>query len=1102
MEAAGQRPVAGASVLARVTAIGRRVCAVTVGLAAIILLATAPAAGAAASPFTSSYVTNGRVQAVALDPSGRIYLGGSFTQVGPRTGHGVQLTSSSDQPASGFPDVSGGFNGGGINAVAGDGSGGWFIGGSFTSAGGVSRSGLAHINADGSVDPTWNPSPDSTVLALAVSGSSVYAAGDFLSIGGQTRSYIAKLSSTGTGAADPTWNPNAQNSVAALAVSSDGSVYAAGSFTSIGGQTRSHLAKLSGTGTGAADATWNPNPNISVVALAVSSDGSSVYAGGGFTSIGGQPRSHLAKLSSTSTGAADATWNPSPDNDVEALALSGDGASVYAGGFFSTIGGQTRSRIAKLSTTGTGAADATWNPNSQSTVSVLAVSSDGNSVYAGGDFTSIGGQSRRDLAKLSSTSTGAADTTWNPNPSDPPRALAVAGGVLYAGGAFTSVGGSARKNIARLNADGTLDTTWNPTADQEVDSLAVSSDGGSVYAGGQFNSIGGQPRSNIAKLSSTGTGPADATWDPTANDAVFALALSSDGSDVYAAGFFTFIGGQPRSNIAKLSTTGTGAADATWNPAPDSNVSALALSSDGSSVYAGGRFNTIGGQPRSGIAKLSTTGTGAADATWSPNAIGNGVSALAISSDGASVYAGGDFTEIGGQPRSNIAKLSSTGTGAADGTWNPDPNSGVFALAVAGDGSVYAGGDFNQLGGQGSSHLARLSGTGAGAADATWNPGADDTVSALAISASRLVAGGAFTTVGSLSTQGVAEFDAGAPVISIATPPEGARYARGQVVNASYSCIDSDGPSDVASCSGPVSSGSPIDTLSTGSHSFTVNASDQAGNTSSRSASYTVDGSAPTISVTTPANAATYTQGQVVNAGYSCTDPDGSGDVASCDGPVSSGSPIDTSTTGSHNFTVNASDRAGNASLQSASYTVVAAPSGGETGGPGTTGPTGTTPPSGPAGPTGTTGPAGPTAPTSPTAVKLTIAGGSVSINARTGKGTVTATCHGPAGDVCRFTGGVYGPGKITIAAKSKSKAATKFGSVSGTIAVGKHGKLAVKLTPSALRQLKRKHRLVTQLAGTVTSRAGKRTTLRATLPLKLQSVTRRSRDLWSSLLG
>ena len=78
------------------------------------------------------------------------------------------------------------------------------------------------------------------------------------------------------------------------------------------------------------------------------------------------------------------------------------------------------------------------------------------------------------------------------------------------------------------------------------------------------------------------------------------------------------------------------------------------------------------------------------------------------------------------------------------------------------------------------------------------------------------------------------------PSIAISSPVDGARYAKGQAVGASYSCDDADGASDVATCDGPVASGAAIDTSTAGVHQFTVNATDKAGNKSSKTVTYTV----------------------------------------------------------------------------------------------------------------------------------------------------------------------------------------------------------------------------------------------------------------------
>lgn len=75
------------------------------------------------------------------------------------------------------------------------------------------------------------------------------------------------------------------------------------------------------------------------------------------------------------------------------------------------------------------------------------------------------------------------------------------------------------------------------------------------------------------------------------------------------------------------------------------------------------------------------------------------------------------------------------------------------------------------------------------------------------------------------------------PVITIVTPPAGATYSVGQVVTASYSCSDVSG---VATCAGPVASGSPVSTSLVGPQTFTVAATDALGNPASLATSYSV----------------------------------------------------------------------------------------------------------------------------------------------------------------------------------------------------------------------------------------------------------------------
>jgi len=713
-------------------------------IAATLAMWTPPVAAQALNP--NFWVTNGAVHAIVPDGN-IIYISGDFTYVGPPNGSGAPLSAATAELAGPFPKVVGA-----INTVISDGSGGWFIGGGFGSVGGLVRSGLAHVLADGSV-AAWNPNANASVHAIAMSGNTVYVGGQFTNIGGQSRNYIAALDAT-TGTATA-WAPDADSTVFALAVSG-GTVYAGGLFANIGGQPRNLIGALDAT-TGAATG-WDPNAGGSyqpyVGVLVVS--GSTIYAGGNFSSIGGQARNYIAALDAT-TGAA-TNWNPSANYDVYALAVVG--STVYAGGYFTNIGGQARSGIAALdATTGTATS---WDPSAHGGVhpyiDALAVS--GGTVYAGGEFTSIGGQARPFVAALDAAAGTA--TAWNPGVGGDVSAVAVDAGAVYVGGGFISIGGRQRNYIAALDAATGVATDWNPSPNSSVLALAVA--GTTVYAGGYFTHVGGQGRNYIAALDST-TGIATA-WNPSAgggssaNLNVDALAVS--GNTVYAGGEFISIGGQTRLEIAALDAT-SGAATS-WNPGANNSV--LVLATSGNKVYVGGVFTSIGGQARNEIAALDATSGNATD--WNPSVSGGyppSVYALVVGK--SAVYVGGGFAGIGGRSRNYIAALDST-NGVAT-AWNPNPNGGVLALAQSGS-TVYAGGGFSLIAGQQRAYLSALDAT-TGAAS-PWDPSANVTVRALAVSGGGTVyAGGDFTGMSGQTQYYLAAFNTAALDVPVTFEP-------------------------------------------------------------------------------------------------------------------------------------------------------------------------------------------------------------------------------------------------------------------------------------------------------------------------------------------
>ena len=704
---------------------------------------------------------NGAVRVVAVQPDGKTLIGGAFTTLSPNGGAAVTRNHIARLNPDGTLDAA--FNAGTndtVRAIAVQTDGKILIGGDFTAfspngEGTITRNRIARLDPDGTLDAGFNPDANDKVFAIAVQvDGKILAGGAFhgaAGIGGIQRNYIARLDAV-TGSAD-SFNPDANGRVLSIMIQRDGKILAGGEFTVIDGQTRNYIARLDAM-TGSADS-FDPNANSSVFAIALQAD-DKILAGGFFASIGGQARNHIARLDPT-TGLAD-SFDPNADERVLSIAVQDDG-KILAGGDFFYIGGESRIRIARLDAA-TGLADP-FDPSAGSRVYSIVVQPDGK-LLLGGDFPTLapnGGAmvSRNRIARLETD--GRLDQTLNLNVMGFLSSYVVASAVqpdgkVLIGGNFTSVLGTPRNNIARLNTDGTLDTVFNPNASSEVDTIAVQPDG-KILVGGFFNganSIGGQTRNFIARLDGT-TGLAD-SFNPNANNIVRSLVLQSDGK-ILVGGYFSganSIGGQSRNRIARLDAA-TGLADS-FNPSANNPVFSIAVQPDGK-ILAGGSFNgasSIGGQSRNRLARLDPI-TGLAD-SFDPNA-NNIVFSIAVQPDGK-ILAGGSFNganSIGGQTRNYVARLDPM-TGLAD-SFDPNANNIVSSIAVEGDSKILVGGYFNganSIGGQTRNRIARLD-AATGLAD-SFDPNANNIVFSIAVQPDgKILAGGAFNGANSIGGQ-------------------------------------------------------------------------------------------------------------------------------------------------------------------------------------------------------------------------------------------------------------------------------------------------------------------------------------------------------------
>jgi hypothetical protein len=732
----------------RLPTTARRIASAVLAAAVVTagLLVPATPAGATPAPLPDeTWVTNGTVYALA-QVGNRIYVGGSFTRVGPNTGFGVPLNPVSGVRTGVFPKV----NGPVLVAVP-DGSGGWFIGGDFSRVGDKSRHNAARILADGSV-AGWNPSTDLPVraIALAWSRNTAYLGGDFTTVQTADRSGLAAVNIF-TGLPDPDWNPApAGGTVNALALSPDESrLYAGGVFTTVGGAARSGLAALNAV-SGALDTAWKPSPGGGAVeALALS--GSRLFVGGAFTTVGSSTRNRLAAIDATS-GALDGTWKPSANKPVHTLALAAGGNRLYAGGAFTTINGSTRKRLAALSTTGSGGADGTWKPAADVDVFGLSPAADGTVLYAAGAFTKIGSTRRNYLAALSTAGSGA-PSAWNPDAGQPASAVAVSGSAVFAGGSFTTVNGARRANLAALDATtGVLDTGFVADASSTVEALAASADGSKLYMGGLFKTINGSSRSRVAKVDAV-TGAVDGTWKPSPSAEVKALAVG--GGRVYAGGAFSSVNGSTRNRLAAFDDTSGSLAS--WNPNVSSVVYDVALSPDASLVYFAGNFSTVGGSTRKRLAAVSASS--GSPTSWKP-AVKAPLRRVVVAPDGSRVFVGAAGA-AGAEGSNRVIAYSTSGSGAQ--LWQDVADGDVVSLALDGS-TLYAGGHFDNVNAVNGAFIRRklmALDTTTGAVQ-LWGPtvGGPHGVWSLSARNGGVVAGGDFRVMEFTVAQGVARFSA------------------------------------------------------------------------------------------------------------------------------------------------------------------------------------------------------------------------------------------------------------------------------------------------------------------------------------------------------
>jgi uncharacterized repeat protein (TIGR01451 family) len=600
------------------------------------------------------------------------------------------------------------------------------------------------------------------VHAIARDSNTIYLAGSF--------DYV--YANTGGGAtinlsdgklSNPGRYPHINGIVRTSVPDGKGGWYIGGNFTRVQGIERLGVAHI--LADNSLDLFWNVkiepsynDGNLDGGIYCMVLSGNTLYLGGSFSKVGGYVRNYLAALEA-STGRV-TNWAPQVASYtymfvIRSLAVSGQ--VVYVGGNFHSISGAARSNIA--------AVDATrgdvlpWNPTADNEVwSLLATE---NTVYAGGQFNKIGGQNRNYLAALDAVSGGA--TPWAPwvgvaSFSDRYRlhvsAMALHDNLLYVGGDLST---DAESNTIRALDVVSGQTKWYKKVNNILFKLEVVNN--TLYVGGNFTKIDyatlhsdgyekeGLPRSGLASID-LATDQVTA-WHPSSSSVIFCMSI--EGDKMYVGGSGLQVNRQSRKGIAAFNALTGEVTD--WVPEVNIRGGIRTLAVTGSDVWVGGKFDSPDArQVKNLVAFDKRTGQ---LRPWN-TATDSTVSTMAV--DRENVFLGGFFTKVGGAARSRLAAVNAT-TGQVT-AWAPVVNGGVFTIALR-DGLVYAGGQFTQVNGQERNCLAGIK--VADGQPTAWNPAIEKThynsVSSVAILRNTIYILGLFYKVGTRERRHLAAID-------------------------------------------------------------------------------------------------------------------------------------------------------------------------------------------------------------------------------------------------------------------------------------------------------------------------------------------------------
>lgn len=338
---------------------------------------------------------NGIVFGIDLQIDGKILIGGEFSSVSGTPQNRISRLMSDGTIDNTFMPTSGPNNTVSCFAIQPDGK--IMVGGSFTQYDGVSRNKIARINEDGTLDTTFNPQGgfDGRVLCLALQNDGKIVVGGAYSIfNGQIRNCIARLNSDGS--EDTTFHvatPGFDISVNALGIQNDGKILAGGIFYSYDGIQADFFLRLNEDGT---RDTLYPGAGYEVYGMEKRSNGGFTLTGC-FGSVGSELRSTVAKLNAD--GTVDSSFIPTSGATCALTATELPNGRVVVGGVFDHGSGSSTDYLSLYNDTGRYISNFAGGHGTDGIVYIVKSQPDGK-VLVGGSFSTLNYENHPFLTRM------------------------------------------------------------------------------------------------------------------------------------------------------------------------------------------------------------------------------------------------------------------------------------------------------------------------------------------------------------------------------------------------------------------------------------------------------------------------------------------------------------------------------------------------------------------------------------------------------------------------------------------------------------------------------------------------------------------------------